>query len=153
MIIDEATREAQRQQLNAERERRAVIARAEGEKRSVELAAEAKLFEAEKEAEAIKVNADASAYSVQVKAKADAEQTRLLAAAIADNGQAAVNFEVMKRQVDAMSEIAASRNSKTIIMPTDIVKAIGSLELLLESFNRPNDAGEKSAAGPWDKSK
>jgi len=152
VIIDEATREAQRQQLNAERERRAVIARAEGEKRSVELAAEAKLFEAEKEAEAIKVNADATAYSVQVKAKADAEQTRLLAAAIADNGQPAINFEVMKRQVDAMAEVAASRNSKTIIMPTDIVKAIGSLEVLLESVNSSSNSGDKPPAGPWDKS-
>ena len=33
VIIDEQTKEAQRQQLNAERERRAAIARAEGEKR------------------------------------------------------------------------------------------------------------------------
>ena len=48
VIIDEQTKEAQRQQLNAERERRAVIAKAEGERRSVELAADAMLYEAEK---------------------------------------------------------------------------------------------------------
>jgi regulator of protease activity HflC (stomatin/prohibitin superfamily) len=151
VIIDEATREAQRQQLNAERERRAVIARAEGEKRSVELAAEAKLFQAQKEAEAVRINADASAYAVQVKAKADAEQTRVVAAAIADNGQPAVNFEVMKRQVEALGEVASSDNSKTIIMPTDIVKAIGSLQVLVESFDWQTESRGKPAEGPWDK--
>ena len=76
----------------------------------------------------------------------------MLAAAIADNGQPAINFEVMKRQVDAMAEVAASRNSKTIIMPTDIVKAIGSLEVLLESVNSSSNSGDKPPAGPWDKS-
>ena len=38
--VDDETKKAQRQQLNAERERRAAIARAEGDKRAVELAAE-----------------------------------------------------------------------------------------------------------------
>ena len=44
VVIDDETKSAQRQQLNAERERRAAIARAEGDKRSVELSAEAKLY-------------------------------------------------------------------------------------------------------------
>ena len=76
--VDDETKKAQRQQLNAERERRAAIARAEGDKRAVELAAEAKLFEAQKEAEALRLTADAEAYAVRVKAEADAEQTRLV---------------------------------------------------------------------------
>ena len=134
VIIDEQTKDAQRQQLNAERERRAAIARSEGEKRSVELAAEAKLYEAQKEAEALRITADATAYAVEVKAKADAEQTRLVAAAIADNGQPAVNFEIMKRQVEALGEVASADNSKTIIMPTDIVNAIGSLQVLVDTL-------------------
>ena len=97
VIIDDETKSAQRQQLNAERERRAAIARAEGDKRSVELSAEAKLYEAEKEAEAIRITADAEAYAIEVEAKANAEQTRLIAAAILDNGQPAINFEILKR--------------------------------------------------------
>ena len=131
VIVDERTREAQRQQLNAERERRAAIARAEGEKRSIELAADARLYEAQKAA-------DADAYAVEVKAKADAEQTRVVAAAIADNGQPAVNFEIMKRQVAAMGEVASSDNSKTIIMPTDIAGVIGSLRVLVENLSGDN---------------
>lgn len=134
VIIDEQTKEAQRQQLNAERQRRATIATAEGEKRSVELAAEAKLFEAQKEAEAVKVQAEAEAYAVKIQAEADAEQTRLVAKAIAENGQPAIDFEIMKRQVEALSAVAASDNSKTVIVPTDVTGAIGSLQVLAETL-------------------
>lgn len=136
IIVDERTKEAQRQQLNAERERRASIARAEGEKRSVELAAEAKLYQAQKEADAIRVKAEADAYAIEIEAKANAEQTRLIAAAIADNGQPAINFEILKRQVDALGRIGAGSSTKTIIIPTDVTSVIGSLETVLENFKR-----------------
>lgn len=149
VIIDEQTKAAQRQQLNAERERRAAIARAEGEKRSVELAADAKLYEAQKEADAIRVRAEADAYSIEIEAKANAEQTRQIAAAIADNGQPAINFEIMKRQVDAMAQVASADNSKTVIMPTDITTAIGSLQVLLDSFSPSNPSSDSSSKGPW----
>ncbi len=140
VIVDEQTKAAQRQQLNAERERRAAIARAEGEKRAVELAAEAKLFEAEKEAEALRITADAEAYAVRVKAEADAQQTRVVAAAIADRGQPAIDFEVLKRQVDALGRLAASSNSKTVVVPTEITGVIGSLQLIADSMRRTGDA-------------
>ena len=136
VIIDEQTKEAQRQQLNAERERRALIARAEGEKRSIELSAEAKLFEAQREAEAVKVTADADAYAIKAKAVADAEQTRVVAAAISDNGQPAIEFEIKKRQVTALSEIASADNTKTIILPTDITGVLGALQVVAESIRK-----------------
>ncbi len=139
VVVDEQTKTAQRQQLNAERERRAAIARAEGDKRAIELAAEAKLFEAQKEAEAIRVTADADAYAVRVRAEADAEQTRLIALAIADNGQPAINFEVLKRQVDALGQLASSSNTKTVVVPTDVTGVIGSLQLLAENFRGPTN--------------
>jgi regulator of protease activity HflC (stomatin/prohibitin superfamily) len=112
VIIDDQTKEAQRQQLNAERERRAAIARAEGEKRSIELAADAKLYEAEKIADAVRIEADASAYAIKVNAEADAEQTRVIGEAIEKNGQAAVNFEIMKRQVEAIGMLASGETTK-----------------------------------------
>ncbi len=138
VIIDEQTQAAQRQQLNAERERRAAVAQAEGEKRSIELSAEAKLFEAKKEAEAVKVTADAEAYAVKVKAEADAKQTRLLADAIANNGQPAIDFEVIKRQVDAIGKIAAADSSKTILLPSEVTGVLGSIETVLSSVVKPN---------------
>ena len=136
IIVDEQTRTSQRQQLNAERTRRATIAEAEGEKRSVELKADAKLYEAQREAEAIKITADADAYSIKVKAKADAEQTHLLAEAIAKNGQPAINFEIMKRQVDAIGVLASSPSSKTLILPADITGILGGIETLMYSFTK-----------------
>lgn len=136
IIVDEETKSSQRQQLSAERTRRATIAEAEGEKRSIELKAEAKLFEAQKEAEAIKLTADADAYAVKVKAKADAEQTKLLAEAISNNGQPAVNFEVMKRQIEAVGELASAESTKTIILPTDVTGVLGGLETLMQTVKK-----------------
>ena len=134
--VDEDTKKAQRQQLNAERARRASVAEAEGEKKSIELKADAKLYESQKEAEAIKVKADADAYEIRTKAKADAEQTTLLANAISKNGKPAIEFEVMKRQVSAIGELAKSNSAKTVILPTDVTKILGTLETFLEMKNK-----------------
>ena len=131
VIVDQQTKDAQRQQLNAERSRRAAIAEAEGEKKSIELKAEAKLYESQKTAEAIKITADADAYAIRTKAKADAEQTKLLADAISKNGKPAIDFEVMKRQVAAIGELAQSNSTKTLILPTDVTKVLGTIETLL----------------------
>ena len=136
IIVDEQTKGAQRQQLNAERERRAVIAKSEGEKRSVELAADAELYQASKEAEAIRLKADATAYAIEVEAKANAEQTRLIASAISENGQPAINFEIMKRQIEALGDVASGDNTKTIIIPTEVTKAIGTLETVFAQFKK-----------------
>lgn len=112
VIVDEASKEAQRQQLNAERKRRATIA----------------------EAEAVKVGADAEAYAVQIQAEAEAAQTTMLAAAINKNGKAAIDFEVAKRQVDAISALAASQSAKTLVLPTDVTSVIGAAATLLETM-------------------
>ena len=61
--LDEATRTAMLQQLNAERARRAQVTEAEGKKRAVELNADAELYAAEQEAKARRVLADAEAYA------------------------------------------------------------------------------------------
>ena len=108
VLVDERTKESQRAQLNAERLRRATVAEAEGDKTTKELSADAELYTAQREAEAIRVKADAQAYSIEVEAKANAEQTRLLADAISNNGQPAIDFEIMKRQVDGLAKIASS---------------------------------------------
>ena len=136
VIIDEQTKSAQRQQLNAERERRAIIAKAEGEKRSVELMSESELYQAQKNAEAIRVMAEAEAYAVRQKAAADAEQTEMLAKAIANDGQPAVDYEIRKRQVKAISTLAAAKNAKTIVLPTEVVSVLGAIESLKDLVKR-----------------
>ena len=134
VIIDNATKDAQRQQLNAERTRRATVAEAEGQKKSIELRAEADFYKATKEAEAIKVAADAEAYSIEVKAQADAKQTSLLAKAISEQGQPAIDFEIAKRQVDAIGQLTASANTKTLVLPSEISGIFGAANAFLDSI-------------------
>ncbi len=139
--VDAQTKDAQRQQLNAERARRAAIAEAEGKRRSVELNADAELYEAKKLADAVRLAADAEAYAITAKAQADARQTELLATAIANNGQPAIDFEILKRQVDALAQIASSDSAKTIILPTDVTGVLGSLQALAATFEGPKGKG------------
>lgn len=138
IIVDEITKEAQRQQLNAERQKRAAVAGAEGDKRSQELAADAQLYEAEKQAEAVRITADAEAYAIKAKAEADAEQIRLVSVAIQQGGEGAVNFELAKRQVEGLSSLGASDQTKTLVIPTDITKAFGSVEALISMLSNRN---------------
>lgn len=136
--VDETTKKSQRLQLDAERERRASVTEAEGQKKSIQLNADALFYQAQKEADAIRVKAEAEAFAIRQKAEAQADQTRMIAAAIKDNGQPAINFEILSQQVRAISELAKSGNSKTMIMPSDITKVLGSLELISDVFKNNN---------------
>ena len=121
--VDAATRVAMQQQLNAERERRAVVTKAEGDRQAQQLKADAELYTAQKHAEGRRVLADAEAYA-----------TTQVGTAIQANGQPAVDFEIMKQQISSIAEIAKSPNSKLLVIPTDITKSLGGLAVLLESF-------------------
>ena len=123
-MVDDTTRKAQRIQLDAEREKRAQIATSEGEKRSKELIADAELYMAQKKAEGIRAIAEAEAY-----------QTEIIAKAILNKGQPAVNFEILKRQIEGLSQIASSGNTKTLIIPTEITGILGSLKTIMEGIN------------------
>ena len=115
--IDEATQQSIQKQLNAERERRAAVMKAEGEKQAAYLNAEATLYAAQKEADAKRILADAEAYS-----------TKVLAEMINNGGESAIQFEALKRQVDAVTKISASGSSKIIILPSDTLQAFQSVK-------------------------
>ena len=74
--LDQATRNAMLQQLNAERARRAQVTEAEGTKRAVELNADAELYAAEQAAKARRVSADAEAYATRAVAAARTDWRR-----------------------------------------------------------------------------
>ena len=118
--LDQATRDAMLQQLNAERARRAQVAEAEGHKRAVELQADAELYAAEKAAEARRIEADAEAYATSVVAKA-----------IADNGLQAAQYQVALKQVDALNALGAGESSQTIVVPAAALEAFGNAFSLL----------------------
>ena len=119
--LDQATRDAMLQQLNAERERRAAVTRAEGEKRSVELNADAELYAAEQAAKARRVAADAEAYATGVVAKA-----------IQDNGLEAAQYQVALKQVEALNALGGSEGSSTVVLPANAVEAFGNAFRMLK---------------------
>ena len=119
--LDQATRDAMLQQLNAERARRAQVTEAEGQKRAVELAADAELYAAQKTAEARRIQADAEAYA-----------TGVVAAAIADNGLEAAQYQVALKQVEALGQMATGNGSQTIIVPADAADAFGKAFQMLK---------------------
>ena len=42
----------------------------------------------------------------------------------------------MKRQVEGLADIASSNQTKTLVVPSDITKALGTLELFLDSMGK-----------------
>ena len=141
VVVDEATKDAQRRQVLAERLRRATVMEADGEreaielkakgdKRSVELAAEAALYQAKKEADAQRINADAQAYEVEKIAKAQAAEIMAVGHAMKEHGENAARFEVAKRQVEAIARLASAPGSRVVVLPTKAVEALGAVEAL-----------------------
>ncbi|WP_102226952.1 SPFH domain-containing protein [Acidimangrovimonas sediminis] len=112
--LDQATRDAMLQQLNAERARRAQVTEAEGRKRAIELRADADLYAAQKAAEARRVSADAEAYATGVVAKA-----------IAQNGLEAAQYQVALKQVEALTAVGQGSGKQTIIVPANAIEAFG----------------------------
>jgi regulator of protease activity HflC (stomatin/prohibitin superfamily) len=111
--VDDETKSAMQQQLNAERKRRGSVTEAEGRKQATQLDADAKLYAAEKEAIAKKVLADAEAYAVSAVSKA-----------IADGGASAVEFEIKKIQANAIQELSKGSNSKIVLVPSDVLSSL-----------------------------
>ncbi len=110
--LDDATRAAMLQQLNAERARRAQVTEAEGKRRAVELAADGDLYAAEQQAKARRVLAEAEAFA-----------TTTIAEAIAKNGLEAAQYQVALKQVEALSQVAQGDGKQTVILPAAALDA------------------------------
>lgn len=119
--LDDETRRAMSQQVNAERARRAQVTEAEGKKRSVELQADAELYAAEQAAKARRVTADAEAYATQV-----------VAVAIAENGLEAAQYQVALKQVEALNTLGAGTGTQTIVLPANAIEAFGDAFKMLK---------------------
>lgn len=119
--LDQATREAMLQQLNAERARRAQVTEAEGSKRAVELAADAELYASEQTAKARRILADAEAYATQAVAKA-----------INENGLEAAQYQIALKQVESLIALGAGEGKQTIVVPAQAIEAFGDAFKLLK---------------------
>ncbi|MDB6178785.1 SPFH/Band 7/PHB domain protein [Paracoccus sp. Z330] len=119
--LDEATRAAMLQQLNAERARRAQVTEAEGARRAVELAADGELYAAEQLAKAKRVLADADAYA-----------TSTIAAAIAANGMEAAQYQVAVKQIEALTQVGQGEGKQTVLMPVAALDAFSDAFKMLK---------------------
>jgi len=117
--LDQQTRQAMLQQLNAERARRAQVT--EAQKRSVELHADAELYEAEQKAKARRISAEAEAYATEVVAKA-----------IKENGIEAAQYQVALKQVEALNALGNGDGKQTIVLPAAALEAFGDAFKLLK---------------------
>ena len=119
--LDQATREAMLQQLNAERARRAQVTEAEGSKRAVELSADAELYASEQTAKARRILADAEAYATQV-----------VAQAINENGLEAAQYQIALKQVEAINTMGTGQGNQTVVLPTQALDAFNDAFKLLK---------------------
>ena len=110
--LDQATRAAMLQQLNAERARRAHVTEAEGKKRAVELEADGQLSAAEQQAKARRIQAEAEAYA-----------TAVVADAITEHGLEAAQYQVALKQVEALQSLGGSAGSQTVVVPAQALEA------------------------------
>ena len=112
--LDQATRAAMLQQLNAERARRAQVTEAEGRRRATELAADGDLYAAEQQAKATRVLAEAEAFA-----------TTAIAEAIAKGGLEAAQYQVAMKQVEALTTVGRGEGKQTVILPASALDVFG----------------------------
>lgn len=111
--LDEATRRAMLQQVNAERARRAAVLQAEGQKEAAERAADAELYTAEKRAEAVRIQAEAEAHANEVLARSLS----------GEQGDRIASYQVSMKQIEALAQIAAGDGRQTVVLPASALDA------------------------------
>lgn len=124
--------QAMARQMKAERDKRAEILIAEGEKAAAILKAEgereAQIRQAEGRREAAFLDAEARERAAEAEAKA----TTLVSEAIARGDIQAVNYFVAQKYTEALRDLAASPNSKTVLVPLDAASLMGSIAGIAE---------------------
>lgn len=120
--------ESMANQMKAEREKRAAILRAEGEREAA-----IKVAEGEKKAAVLRAEGEKEAAFLEAEARertaeAEARATDMVSKAIQGGNLQAVNYFVAQKYVDGLAQLAASPNSKVIMMPLEATSILGALE-------------------------
>lgn len=119
--------EAMGRQMKAEREKRAEILEAEGLKQAAILKAEGVRESQIREAEGRREAAFLDAEAREREAEAEAKATQMVSRAIAEGDVQAVNYFVAQKYTEALRDIAASPNSKTVMIPLEATSLVGSI--------------------------
>jgi regulator of protease activity HflC (stomatin/prohibitin superfamily) len=136
----ESIRRTMELQMQAERNRRAEILKAEGEKQAQilnsegEKQAEINAAEADKQANILKAEGEARAKILQ--AEAEATAIRNIAEAVADRGADPVNYLLAVKYVEALKEIAAGQQNKTVYLPYEATNMLGSIGGIKDLFQK-----------------
>jgi regulator of protease activity HflC (stomatin/prohibitin superfamily) len=133
-------------QMTAERERRASVAKAEGERQAAVLRAEGQKQALVLAAEGRQQAANRDAEARERLAAAEATATRAVAAAAAENGEAALRYFIADRYVQAFQAMAASPNSRLVVVPMEAVALAGGITQALQLLQQPKD--KPPQAGP-----
>jgi regulator of protease activity HflC (stomatin/prohibitin superfamily) len=141
---------AMARQMKAERERRAVITEADGEKQAAIARAEGAKQSAILQAEGRREAAFRDAEAREREAEAEAKATAFVSEAIARGDINAINYFVAQKYVEAFGALAASPNSKMIIVPADfagITGTVAGIGELVKSLadGRPSGGGGATA--------
>jgi len=138
--------EAMGRQMKAEREKRAQILEAEGSRQSAILRAEGEKQAAILDAEGRREAAYRDAEAREREAEAEARATTMVSDAIASGDVQAVNYFVAQKYVEALKDIASSRNQKVMFMPMEATGILSSLagiaELGRDAFGGKGGGGD-----------
>ncbi|HPG21996.1 MAG TPA: SPFH domain-containing protein [Amaricoccus sp.] len=124
--------EAMARQMKAERLKRAEILTAEGQKQAAILKAEGEREAQIREAEGRRQAAFLDAEARERAAEAEAKATSMVSEAIARGDIRAVNYFVAQKYTEALRDVAASPNSKTVMIPLEAAGLIGSVTGIAE---------------------
>ena len=119
--------EAMARQMKAERTKRADILQAEGLKQAAILQAEGQREAQIREAEGAREAAFLDAEARERAAEAEAKATAMVSEAIGKGDIQAINYFVALKYTEALRDIAASPNSKTVMIPLEATGLIGSV--------------------------
>ncbi|MCF9046389.1 SPFH domain-containing protein [Acinetobacter nectaris] len=103
---------AMEEQAAAERQRRAAVTKADGEKQAAILEADGRLEASRRDAQAQVVLAEASQKSIELVTSAVGEK------------DAPVAYLLGEQYIKAMHDMAKSNNSKTVVLPADVLNTI-----------------------------
>ncbi len=141
--------DAMAQQMKAERLKRAEILRAEGikqskileaegAKQSEILTAEGEKRKRELEAEGEKAAKFRQAEALERTAEAEAKAIQSVSTAISEGKIEAIQYFIAQKYVEALGQVAASPNSKTIMMPLEASGILGSIAGVADLLKQSN---------------
>jgi len=143
--------DAMGRQMKAEREKRAQILEAEGSRQSAILRAEGEKQSAILEAEGRREAAYRDAEAREREAEAEAKATTMVSESIANGDVQAINYFVAQKYVEALKDIASSRNQKVMFMPMEATGILSSLAGIAElgkgAFSGKGGGGNDSGGG------